>query len=85
MSCVHNTNYREEEELFRENQKKMFTEGTVWQQAGKVMEMAGPAKKAAAARKTEAAAAAAHEDSASAEPSARDTSRMRQILTNLKQ
>ena len=75
LSCVHHHNCREEEELFRENQKKMFTEGSVWQQAGKVMEMAAPAKKAAAARKTEAAA----------EPAARDTSRMRQLLTNLKQ
>lgn len=80
--CVHgNDTNREEEELFRENQKKMFTEGSVWQQAGKVMEQAGPAKKAAAPRKTD--AADSHEDSADAAP--RDTSRMRQLLTNLKQ
>jgi len=83
---------KEEEELFRENQKKMYTEGTVWQQAAKVMEMAAPAKKtvkkaepAAAAPAAGAPAPAAEEPKQVLDDSKRDTSRMRQMLTSLKQ
>jgi len=82
---------KEDEELFRENQKKIYTEGTVWQQAAKVMEMAAPAKKAV--KKAEpapegganAAATTAEEPQIDLEDKKRDTSRMRQMLTSLKQ
>jgi len=81
---------KEEEELFRENQKKLYTEGTIWQQAGKVMEMAAPAKKTV--KKAEpaegaaaAAAPAAEEPQTVLEDNKRDTARMRQMLTSLKQ
>jgi len=79
---------KEEEELFRENQKKLYSEGTVWQQAAKVMEMAAPAKKVV--KKPDAAAApsageAAEEPKQVLDDGKRDTSRMRQMLTSLKQ
>jgi len=82
---------KEEEELFRENQKKLYTEGTIWQQAAKVMEMAAPAKKtvkkvdAAAAGDAAPAAAAEEPQQQVPEDGKRDTSRMRQMLTSLKQ
>jgi len=82
---------KEEEDLFRENQKKLYAEGTIWQQAAKVMEMAAPAKKtvkkvdAAAAPSGAAAAAPAEEPQQVPEEGKRDTSRMRQMLTGLKQ
>jgi len=86
---------KEEEELFRENQKKLYSEGTIWQQAAKVMEMAAPAKKtvkkadpAAAPASPSAAAAAApaaEEPQQVPEEGKRDTSRMRQMLSSLKQ
>jgi len=81
---------QEEEERFRENQKKLYSEGSVWQQAAKVMEMAAPAKKTV--KKAEpadgaaaAAAPAAEEPQQVPEDGKRDTSRMRQMLTSLKQ
>jgi len=82
---------KEEEELFRENQKKLYSEGSVWQQAAKVMEMAAPAKKTvkkaepAADGAAPAAAAAAEEPQTVLEDNKRDTARMRQMLTSLKQ
>jgi len=81
---------KEEEDLFRENQKKLYAEGTVWQQAAKVMEMAAPpkrtVKKAEPAEGAAAAAAApAEEPQQTLEEGKRDTSRMRQMLTSLKQ
>jgi len=79
---------KEEEDLFRENQKKLYTEGTVWQQAAKVMEMAAPAKKTVKkAEPAEGAAApsAAEEPQQVLDDGKRDTSRMRQMLTSLKQ
>jgi len=80
---------KEEEEMFRENQKKLYTEGTVWQQAAKVMEMAAPAKKTV--KKVEAAAPSGTSPAPAEEPQQtpvdgkRDTARMRQMLTSLKQ
>lgn len=81
---------QEEEERFRENQKKLYSEGSVWQQAAKLMEMAAPAKKTV--KKAEpadgaaaAAAPAAEEPQQVPEDGKRDTSRMRQMLTSLKQ
>jgi len=81
---------KEEEELFRENQKKLYAEGTIWQQAAKVMEMAAPAKKTvkkadAAAAPSAGAAAPAEEPKQVLDDGKRDTSRMRQMLTSLKQ
>jgi len=81
---------KEEEDLFRENQKKLYAEGTVWQQAAKVMEMAAPAKKAVKKAEPDAAAApaaapAAEEPQTVLEENKRDTARMRQMLTSLKQ
>jgi len=77
---------KEEEELFRENQKKLYAEGTVWQQAAKVMEMAAPAKKTVKKEQAaEAAAATAEEPQTVLEENKRDTARMRQMLTSLKQ
>jgi len=80
---------KEEEDLFRENQKKLYAEGSVWQQAAKVMEMTAPAKKAAKKVESDAATAAAAapaEDTQTVlEENKRDTSRMRQMLTSLKQ
>jgi len=82
---------KEEEDLFRENQKKLYTEGSVWQQAAKVMEMTAPAKKAAVkkvdsdAATAAAAAAPAEETQTVLEENKRDTSRLRQMLTSLKQ
>jgi len=78
---------KEEEELFRENQKKLYAEGSVWQQAAKVMEMAAPAKKTVkkAEPAAEAAAATAEEPKTVLEDNKRDTARMRQMLTSLKQ
>jgi len=79
---------KEEEDLFRENQKKLYEEGTVWQQAAKLMEMAAPAKKTV--KKAEpadgaAAASAPEEPQQVPEEGKRDTTRMRQMLTSLKQ
>jgi len=82
---------KEEEELFRENQKKLYTEGSIWQQSAKVMEMAAPAKKTvkkadpAAAPAAAAAAPAEEPQQQVPEDGKRDTSRMRQMLTSLKQ
>jgi len=78
---------KDEEELFRENQKKLYSEGTVWQQAAKVMEMAAPAKKTVKKVEpaAEAAAATAEEPKTTVEDNKRDTARMRQMLTSLKQ
>jgi len=76
---------KEEEDLFRENQKKLYTEGSVWQQAAKVMEMAAPAKKTAKKVEDGAAAPSAEEPQQVAEDGKLDTSRMRQMLTSLKQ
>jgi len=79
---------KEEEDLFRENQKKLYSEGSVWQQAAKVMEMAAPAKKTV--KKAEpaadaAATTAAEEPQTVLEDNKRDTARMRQMLSSLKQ
>jgi len=82
---------KEEEDLFRENQKKLYSEGTVWQQAAKVMEMAAPAKKTVkkadnADGAAAAAAAPAEEPQQTVlEDNKRDTARMRQMLSSLKQ
>jgi len=79
---------KEEEDLFRENQKKLYAEGSVWQQAAKVMEMAAPAKKTVKkAEPADGAAAPAAEEQPQTvlEDNKRDTTRMRQMLTSLKQ
>ena len=76
---------REEEELFRENQKKLMSEGSVWQQAAKLMEMAAPAKAKKGDAAASSSAAPAAEAAAVPEAGQRDTSRMRQMLTTLKQ
>lgn len=69
----------EEEAAFKENQKKMLTEGSVWQQSSKLMEMAQPPKTAPA--KAEAAGQSAAKDDAEK----KDTSRMRALVSSLKQ
>jgi len=77
---------KEEEELFRENQKKLYAEGTVWQQAAKVMDMAAPKKTVKKAEPAaDGAAPAAEEPKQVVEDNQRDTARMRQMLSSLKQ